>query len=443
MQLASLKRRKPTSKVSRVAMDTIFALSSGAPPAAIAVVRISGPRAGFALECLLGKLPRPREAKLGSLRAADGSLLDQALMLWFPGPNSETGEDCAELQLHGGRAVVDAVYAELGKMAGLRLAEPGEFTRRAFANGQIDLLQVEGLADLVSAETELQRRAALGIAGGSLSRKVGSWRERLLALSARIEAALDFEDEGDVGALDETFTGELAALAGELRQTLSAPAAEVLREGYRVALAGPPNAGKSTLFNGLVDMEAAIVAPIAGTTRDVLLRHVALVGVPFTFVDMAGVRAETDDPVESIGIARARDEIAAADCVLWLGPEGEGPEGAWEIEPRCDLADRARKRAPAHRVSAVTGVGMEELKHALVEQARAAMPKPGDFALGRRQRELIETAANALADVVSLRDLLVIAEHLRAARVAFDRLVGRTATQDMLDALFGRFCIGK
>jgi tRNA modification GTPase len=423
-------------------MDTIFALSSGAPPAAIAVVRISGPRAGFALERLLGKLPRPREAKLGSLRAADGSLLDQALMLWFPGPNSETGEDCAELQLHGGRAVVDAVYAELGKMEGLRLAEPGEFTRRAFANGQIDLLQVEGLADLVSAETELQRRAALGIAGGSLSRKVEGWRGRLLALSARVEATLDFEDEGDI-VLDEALADDLAALAGELRQALSAPAAEVLREGYRVALAGPPNAGKSTLFNELIDREAAIVAPIAGTTRDILLRHIALAGVPFTFVDMAGVRTETDDPVESIGIARARAEIEAADCVLWLGPEGEGPEGAWEIEPRCDLADRVRKRAPAHCVSAVTGFGMDELKHALVEHARAAMPKPGELALGRRQRELIEAAATALADVTSLEDLLVIAEHLRTARAAFDRLVGRTATEDMLDALFGRFCIGK
>jgi tRNA modification GTPase len=423
-------------------MDTIFALSSGAPPAAIAVVRISGPRAGFALERLLGKLPRPREAKLGSLRAADGSLLDQALMLWFPGPNSETGEDCAELQLHGGRAVVDAVYAELGKMEGLRLAEPGEFTRRAFANGQIDLLQVEGLADLVSAETELQRRAALGIAGGSLSRKVEGWRGRLLALSARVEVALDFEDEGDV-VLDEALADDLAALAGELRQALSAPAAEVLREGYRVALAGPPNAGKSTLFNELIDREAAIVAPIAGTTRDILLRHIALAGVPFTFVDMAGVRTETDDPVESIGIARARAEIEAADCVLWLGPEGEGPEGAWEIEPRCDLVDRVRKHAPAHCVSAVTGFGMDELKHALVEHARAAMPKPGELALGRRQRELIEAAATALADVTSLEDWLVIAEHLRMARAAFDRLVGRTATEDMLDALFGRFCIGK
>jgi tRNA modification GTPase len=424
-------------------MDTIFALSSGAPPAAIAVVRISGPKAGEALERLLGKLPRPREAKLGSLRAADGSLLDQALMLWFPGPNSETGEDCAELQLHGGRAIVDAVCAELATFDGLRLAEPGEFTRRAFANGQIDLLQVEGLADLVSAETELQRRAALGVAAGSLSRRVEGWCERLLALSARIEAALDFDDEDDVPGPDESFSRDLAELNGELRVALAAPSAEVLREGYRVALAGPANVGKSTLFNVLVDSEAAIVTPVAGTTRDVLVRSVALAGVPFTFVDTAGLRADAGDAVETIGISRARQEMANADCVLWLGQEGEGPEDAWEIEARCDLADRTRKRMPAHCVSAVTGAGVEELKYALIDHARAAMPKAGELALGRRQRELLEAAADALADAASLGDPLVVAEHLRRARQAFDRLTGRAATEDMLDALFGRFCIGK
>lgn len=424
-------------------MDTIFALSSGAPPAAIAVVRISGPQAGSALERLCGTLPRPREAKLASLKAADGSLLDQALVLWFPGPKSETGEDCAELQLHGGRAIVEAVYRELGTFKGLRLAEPGEFTRRAFANGQIDLLQVEGLADLVSAETELQRRAALGIAGGALSRQVEGWRERLLALSARVEAVLDFDDEGDVAGLDDSFAADLAQMSAVLRQALAAPRAEVLREGFRVALAGPPNAGKSSLFNVLVDAEAAIITSIAGTTRDVLVRSIALEGIPFTFVDMAGLRDETADPVEGIGIARARQEIEAADCVLWLGPEGEGPAGAWEIEPRCDLADRSRKRVPTHCVSAVTGAGMDELKRALVEHARRVMPKPGEIALGRRQRALIEAAADALAHATSLGDPLVVAEHLRTARAAFERLVGRTATEDMLDRLFGRFCIGK
>jgi len=424
-------------------MDTIFALSSGAPPAAIAVVRISGPRAGAALERLCGAIPVPRMAKLASLRASDGSLLDQALVLWFPGPKSETGEDCAELQLHGGRAVIDAVCAELGQMERLRLAEPGEFTRRAFVNGQIDLLQVEGLADLVSAETELQRRVALGMAGGSLSRMAEGWRDRVLALSARVEAVLDFEDEGDVAGLDQRFAAELSALTADLREALDAPHAETLREGYRVALAGPPNSGKSTLFNALVDSEAAITAPLAGTTRDVLLRHVAIGGAPFTFVDMAGLRDEGGDPVEAIGIARARAEIAGADCVLWLGAEGEGPDGAWEIEARCDLEQRTRKVSPRHRVSAVTGSGMAELKRALAEQARSAMPGPGQAALNRRQRELLHEALAAIEGADPAGDPLILAEHLRRMRLAFDRLVGRSATEDMLDALFGRFCIGK
>jgi len=424
-------------------MDTIFALSSGAPPAAIAVVRISGPQAGEALERLCGKLPRPREARLANLRAADGSLLDQALVLWFPGPKSETGEDCAELQLHGGRAIVEAVYKELNTINSLRLAQPGEFTRRAFANGQIDLLQVEGLADLVSAETELQRKTALGIAGGTLSRKVERWRERLLALSARVEAALDFADDDDVQVLDKQFTTDLLTLSDDLRLALHAPHAEVLREGYRVALAGPPNAGKSTLFNALCESEAAIITPIAGTTRDVLQRSVAISGVPFTLVDMAGLRDETADTIESIGIARARQEMAAADCVLWLGPEGEGPQGAWEIEARYDLEDHELKQAPAHRISAKSGFGMDELRHALVERASTVLPKAGELALGQRQRELIGAAAAALSWVGPVEDPLITAEHLRLARDAFDRLTGRAATEDMLDALFGRFCIGK
>lgn len=424
-------------------MDTIFALSSGAPPAAIAVVRISGPKAGAALERLCGRLPSPRKAHLARLHAADGTLLDQALVLWFPGPASETGEDCAELQLHGGRAVVEAVYAELGRIDGFRLAQPGEFTRRAFANGKIDLLQVEGLADLVSSETELQRRAAIGTAGGALSRNAEAWREAVLALSARVEAALDFEDEDDVERLDAGFAAALTSLRWEMAEALDAPHAETLREGYRVALAGPPNAGKSTLFNALVESEAAITAPLAGTTRDVLVRHVGIGGAPFTFVDMAGLRDEAGDVVETIGIARAREEIAAADCVLWLGPEGEGPEAAWEIDAQIDLADRVPKSRADFRLSAVTGEGMDGLKRALVERARSAMPRPGQSALSRRQRELIGAALAALEGAEPSADPLLLAEQLRAARLAFDRLIGRAATEDMLDALFGRFCIGK
>ena len=424
-------------------MDTIFALSSGAPPAAIAVVRISGPAAGPSLEKLSGKLPRPRYAKLTSLRGADGALLDQALVLWFPGPASETGEDCAELQLHGGRAVVDAVCAELATFAGLRLAEPGEFTRRAFANGRIDLLQVEGLADLVSAETELQRRAALGLAGGSFSHEVEGWLQRLLALSARVEAALDFEDEDDVETLSGRFFGELNALRRDLSDALNAPHAETLREGFRVVLAGPPNVGKSTLFNRLLEDDAAIVAPQPGTTRDVLMRNFALEGVPFTLVDMAGLREPEGDAIEAIGIGRARVELERADCVLWLGPENEGPAAAWEIEAQIDRAGHPRKQAPRFRLSAQTGEGVADLQRALIAEARQAMVKPGRTALARRQRERIAAAEEALAACGGTPDPLVVAEHLRQARGAFDRLTGKAATEDMLDALFGRFCIGK
>ncbi len=424
-------------------MKTIFALSSGAPPAGIAIVRVSGPQAGAALQALSGTVPAPRTARRASLRDESGELLDQGLILWFPGPHTATGEDLAELHLHGGRAVVAAVEAALTALPGLRRAGPGEFTRRAFVNGRIDLAEAEGLADLIEAETEVQRRAAIGMAGGLLSRRVEAWRERLLALSARLEAALDFEDEADVAQLPPSFFSEIRSLSEELGESLRAPAAETLREGFRVALAGPPNAGKSTLFNALVDSEAAIIAPLAGTTRDVLERPVALAGIRFTLVELAGLRDVGADPVEAVGIARARAEMERADLVLWLGPEGEGPGGAWEIEPQCDRPDRSGKAEPRHRVSAVTGENLAELKAALIAAASGAMPKPGQAALSRRQRDGLRRADAALAQTERERDPLLVAEALRQARLAFDRLVGRSATEDVLDALFGRFCIGK
>lgn len=423
-------------------MDTIFALSSGAPPAGIAVVRVSGPEAGAALMALAGALPAPRRAVSRTLRDSAGEPLDRALVLWLPGPGTATGEDVAEFHLHGGRAVVRAVEEALSALPGLRPAEPGEFTRRAFANGRIDLSEAEGLADLLSAETELQRRAAMASAGGALSRMVEGWRDRVLVLSAQVEAVLDFGDEDDVGGLDQGFGSGLAALSRELAEWLARPRAELLREGYRVVLAGPPNAGKSSLFNALTESEAAITAPSEGTTRDVLERGVSLAGVPFTFVDTAGLREETPDAIEAIGIARAEAELARADLVLWLGPEGEGPDGAWEIASKADLADRS-KAAPDHRVSAETGEGIDALRRALLEHARSAMPKPGEVALNARQHGLVAEASEALGAIRQGEDLLLTAEKLRLARLAFDRLIGRASTEDMLDALFGRFCIGK
>jgi tRNA modification GTPase len=420
--------------------DTIFALSSGAAPAAIAVIRVSGPGSSEALRRLTGRIPPPRRAVHAPVRDDAGALLDSALVLWLPGPNNATGEDTAELHCHGGRAVIAAIEAALGKM-GLRAARPGEFTRRAFANGRIDLAEAEGLADLLSAETELQRRSALAMASGTFSRTVEGWRERLLTISAALEAVLDFADEDDV-ALPEDFPGRLAILRAELADWLVRPRAEALREGFRVVIAGPPNAGKSTLFNALVESEAAIATPIAGTTRDILTRPVAIAGMPFLFVDTAGLRAETEDAIEAIGIERARLAVTQADLVLWLGEEGAGPAGAWEIAPQSDRMP-SPKRAPRHVLSAVTGLGMAGLRDDLIAVARRAMPGPGAAALNERQHRLLGEAEAMLAAAEVLNDPLLIAEHLRLARVAFDALVGRATTEHMLDALFGRFCIGK
>ncbi|WP_336985259.1 tRNA uridine-5-carboxymethylaminomethyl(34) synthesis GTPase MnmE [Altererythrobacter aquiaggeris] len=422
-------------------MHTIFALSSGAPPAAIAVIRISGPATADALRSLAGKLPVPRRASLAELRSTSGDKLDDALVLWFPGPASATGEDCGELHLHGGRAIVGAVEDALSGIDGLRAAKPGEFTRRSFANGRIDLAQAEGLADLLEAETELQRRSAMALANGALSDQVAAWRDDLLSLSALVESALDFADEDDVAPLPNDFGDNLGALSASLCQWLERPRARVLKEGYRVALAGPPNAGKSTLFNVLVECEAAIASPVAGTTRDVLTRSIALEGVPLTFVDMAGLHTESADEIEKIGIGRAQKEICDADLVLWLGAEGMGPAGCWEVQSQIDTGAHCKSR-PDYRVSAVTGEGIETLRSAIIRNARGSLPKPGEIALNERQAELIGEAAEALGGDVP-DDLLILGEHLRTARSAFDRLVGRSGTEDMLDTLFGRFCIGK
>jgi tRNA modification GTPase len=306
--------------------DTIFALSSGSPPAAIAVLRVSGSDSRNTIAALAGAVPEARRASYRTLRDSKGEVLDQALVLWFPRPKTATGEDLAEFHLHGGRAVVAAVEAALGNMRNLRRAAPGEFTRRAFANGRIDLAEAEGLADLLSAETELQRRSAIAMADGAFSRQVEIWRDRVLSLSAAVEAVLDFGDEDDVSELPADFASGLQMFHVELSTWLARPRAERLKDGYRVVLAGPPNAGKSTLFNALVEDEAAITAPVAGTTRDVLTRAVSLGGVPFVFADTAGLRAEAGDEIEAIGMARARTALDNADLVLWLGAEGEGPE---------------------------------------------------------------------------------------------------------------------
>jgi tRNA modification GTPase len=299
---------------------TIFALSSGRGPAAIAVVRISGPRACAALTALGVKIPQPRKAGLARIRdPLTQEIIDEALALWFPAPHSETGEDVAELQLHGGRAVVAATLGALGRIEGLRAAEAGEFTRRAFENGKLDLTAVEGLADLVMAETEGQRRQAFRQMKGLLGERAEGWRQRLIHALALVEARIDFSDEADVPEnLVEPALAHARALEAEIAAALAdGGRGERLREGLVVAIAGPPNAGKSTLLNRLARREAAIVSPYAGTTRDVIEVHLDLAGLPVTLLDTAGIRA-TDDPVEIEGVRRARERAAGADLVLWV-----------------------------------------------------------------------------------------------------------------------------
>ncbi|GAA4047295.1 tRNA uridine-5-carboxymethylaminomethyl(34) synthesis GTPase MnmE [Parerythrobacter jejuensis] len=424
-------------------MDTIFALSSGAPPAAIGVMRISGPLAKHALESLGGGAPDPRRASLRTLRNSNGDVLDTALVLWLPGPDNATGEDSTELHCHGGRAVIGAIEASLLEIDGLRKAEPGEFTRRAFANGRMDLAQAEGLADLLFAETELQRQVLQVSAGGGLSKTIGEWREQVLGLSAQVESALDFSDEDDVDQLAPPFFAHASRLAGELAAWLNRPRVERLRDGIRVVLAGPPNAGKSTLFNALLESEAAIVSEIAGTTRDVIERPVSFEGIPFVLTDTAGLHEGSEDAIERVGIERAREALEKADIVLWLGPEGEGPPGAWEIEARIDRVEHFVKASPRMRLSAATGEGLGVLIGGLTQVARDLLPRPGESAVNQRQHALLAEAQGAIDMITPETDLLVVGEHLRTARSAFDRFSGQTGTEDMLDALFGQFCIGK
>ncbi len=412
------------------------------------MLRVSGPQARSALSALAATLPSPRRATLRTLRdPATGEPLDTALLLWFPGPDTATGEDLAEIHAHGGRSTVRAIEAALGVLPGLRSAQPGEFTRRALMNGRIDLAEAEGLADLLSAETESQRKAALAVAGGALSRAVAEWQDRLLGLSARLEAVLDFSDEDDVDA-DATVIADINVqiqrLEDDWRNWLSRPSSERLRDGISVAIAGPPNAGKSTLLNALAEREAAIVSPIAGTTRDIIEVPLALDGIPFRFADTAGLHEGTGDSIEAIGIERAKAMIEASDILLWLGDPDPAP-----THPRlCRIAaqsDRASEHQRAKAVdltlSARTGEGMGALHHWLVAAARDLLPGEGEVALNRRHRAALAAASDVLSTPHT--DPLIIAEQLRAARLAIDGITGTAGTEAMLDALFGRFCIGK
>jgi tRNA modification GTPase len=451
--------------------STIFALSSGRPPAAIAVVRVSGPRASVALTKLVGRIPEPRQAKLARVHnPADGETIDEALALWFPAPHSETGEDVAEFQLHGGPAVIAAVLEALGKIEGCRLAEPGEFTRRAFENGRLDLTAVEGLADLIAAETPAQRRQAFRQLKGLIGDRAEAWRRRLIEALALVEARIDFSDEADV---PEDLIGPAVHAARRLRDEIAGALAdkgrgERLRDGLVVAIAGPPNAGKSTLFNRLARREAAIVSPYAGTTRDVIEVHLDVAGYPVTLLDTAGIR-DSDDPVEQEGVRRARARATEADLVLWVtdgsargGGTDEPPEQfpgseVWLIENKADLAVRkcggSHSRKDEYKfnlsISAMTGHGTDPLIAALSAFAKDyfASTDSAIVTRARHRRALEDTVAaldRAMAQAAnSGAHEELIAEELRAAATSLGRLTGRVDVEDILDVIFRDFCIGK
>lgn len=433
--------------------ETIFALSSGHPPAAIAVVRISGPRAGAALKALAGKIPEPRRAAFARLRDPQTrEVIDEALALFFAGPASETGEDVAELQLHGGRAVIAATFAALSRLEGLRPAEAGEFTRRAFENGKLDLTRVEGLADLIFAETEAQRRQAFRQLAGLLGDRAETWRTRLIEALALVEAGIDFSDEGDVAS---DVAARARAIVAELSPQIEAALADAsrgerLREGMVVAIAGPPNAGKSTLLNRLARREAAIVSPHAGTTRDVIEVHFDLGGYPVTLLDTAGIR-ETDDPVEREGVARALARAKAADLVLWVHEAGPPPQRSpdgpaiWSVRNKIDLGGAAPgEDDSSFAISSATGAGVDRLVAALTGQAAKifGMREPA-LVTRERQRHLLEDCAAALRRAAEAPGEDIFAEELRLAARALGRLIGRVDVEEVLDVIFRDFCIGK
>jgi tRNA modification GTPase len=434
--------------------QTIFALSSGRPPSAISIVRVSGPQAGMALTSLAGKVPAPRIATRVLLRDANQQPIDDAVVLWFPGPASATGEDVAEFHVHGGRAVLAALFASLAAFADMRAAEPGEFTRRAFENGKLDLTEAEALDDLIHADTDRQRRQALRQLRGLLGEKARDWRAQIIEASALIEAGIDFSDEGDVPAeLIEPALVKIKALLGEIEGVLAVQGqSERLREGMVVAIAGPPNVGKSTLMNQLARREVAIVSPHAGTTRDIIEVQLDLDGYPVTVIDTAGIR-ETDDPVEQEGVRRARARAADADLVLWLADAQdeknlhEGAAPLWTVRNKVDLAER--KPDASHFdfvISASRGDGVRELISALVLFTQNYFGAGEGGLIGReRQRKLLQQTAELLHRSISEagRAEELVAEDLRGAAQSLGKLLGRVDVEDVLDAIFRDFCIGK
>ncbi len=429
-------------------MDTIFALASARGKAGVSVIRISGPRAHDAMVRLAGDLPEARKASLRTLHESGGAVLDEALILRFDAGHSFTGEDSGELQVHGSAAVVNAVIRELSQLDGLRLAEPGEFTRRALENDRLDLARVEGLADLIDAETEAQRKQALRVFSGALGEKAEAWRRDLIRAAALIEATIDFADEDVPVDVRPEVESLLEGVIGELSRELEGVgAAERVRDGFEVALVGAPNTGKSTLLNYLAGREAAITSEVAGTTRDVIEVRMDIQGIPVTILDTAGLR-ETGDTVESIGVERTLQRAGQADLrVFLIDQEGEQPPMQVAKDDLVLLGKADLRGASADGVSGVTGQGVRPMLAQIAAQLEGRVARVG-VAIKERHRMAI---TRALGGLTATRPLLVdlpgsadlAAEELRGAIAALDSLVGRVDVEHILDEIFASFCIGK
>lgn len=427
--------------------------------AGVAVIRVSGAGARTAFECLSGRLPAPRRAVLRAIRYPDSEeVIDRGLVLWFPAPESFTGEDCCEFHVHGSPAVIAAMFRALGSLARMRPAEPGEFTLRALRRGRLDLTEVEGLSDLIRARTEAQRRQALSQSEGGLRAAAEGWRGELLQIRALCEAAVDFAEEdgiGEAGAREIEF--RLAKLVSEIDASIrKAETGQAVRDGFRIVIAGPPNAGKSSLLNALAGREAAIVSAIPGTTRDAIEVMLDLGGLPVIFSDTAGLRGHTDDEIERIGMSRTRELASRAHLVLWLSEDAKvmPPENLTggeivRVLNKCDLPQSQSgliRNNPDYRISVKTGSGMAELLDGLLKRVKAQMiVDDSAIVANERQRKcLIDMVKNLRSAQESNRSgLELIAEELRAATDAVGRLTGRIDVEEVLGEIFSRFCIGK
>jgi len=434
--------------------DTIYALSSGAAPSGVAVIRISGGDARIALEAMCGGLPEPRTANLRRIRDQDGNVIDKGIVIVFPSPNSFTGEDCAELQLHGGRAVVNAVLTRLAHL-GLRTAEAGEFSRRAFENGKMDLVEIEGLADLIAAETEMQRRLAIEQSDGRLSALYQGWMRQLTRARALIEAALDFPDEDDIpGDVSDSVWEQVSGLADDIRDHLvQQKSAEIIRDGFKVVIAGRPNAGKSSLLNALARRDAAIVTALPGTTRDIISVDMNIGGFLVTLTDTAGLR-ETADIIEAEGIRRTHRSLRQADLVLLLRDiHDTGPDEEIDVQAaieravtKVDLAGDVPAVSAATAISTLTGEGIDSLTKRILTHVEHATSMPGGATVVReRQAALLREALEILEKSVGdhALDVEVRSEYLRQAAHILGKLTGFVDVEELLGVIFSEFCIGK